>query len=62
MGSNRRKTLATRATAAGDGGGATLGLVARPEAMLTLPANLGRLILAFHNSAKSFSPRGRKAG
>jgi hypothetical protein len=39
MESNRGEALASRATAAGNGGRATLGLVAGTEAVLTLTAD-----------------------
>ena len=56
MESNWGEPLAARTTAAGDGGRATDGLVTRTEAVLTLAADFGRLVLAFHNSGKSVPP------
>ena len=58
--SNRREAFAARATAARDGGRATLGLVAGEEAVLAFPADFRRLILAFHKFLKLVS--GAKTG
>jgi hypothetical protein len=42
------QAFAARATAAGDGGRATLGFIAGEESVLTFAADFRRLILAFH--------------
>jgi hypothetical protein len=55
--SHGREAFAAGAAAAGDGGGATLGLVAGKEAVLAFAADFRRLILAFHK----FNAYGRLA-
>jgi hypothetical protein len=55
-----REAFAARATAARNGGRATLGLVAGEESVLALAADFRRLILAFHKFFKIVS--GAKTG